>query len=314
MNPISLQEERPKPSVAVLLAAFNGMAWLPEQLASVLDQVEVTVTVFVSVDQSTDGTEAWIDQMATQDSRIQVLPHGQIFGGAAPNFFRLIREIDFSRFDFVALADQDDLWLTHKLSRAIEVLKNEQADAYSSNVIAFWPDGKKVLIKKSQPQVRWDFLFEAAGPGCTYVLTKPFALALQERIHRQANIVSKIGLHDWFIYAFARSSKFQWVIDSEALMLYRQHAGNQVGMNKGLKALKHRAQKVLSGWAFEQSRLIAKANGLDQSLFVKTCLNGKRLAFLGLGLYSWQCRRRLSDRIIFSGMCFLLALIGQGSS
>lgn len=301
---------RENPRVAILLAAFNGTRWLDEQIDSILGQNAVDVTIFASVDKSNDGTEAWFDLLIKKNLQVRVLPYGEVFGGAAPNFFKLIGDIDFSSFDYISLADQDDVWLPNKLKRAIDVLQKEGKDAYSSNVTAFWPNGKKALIIKSQAQEQWDFLFEAAGPGCTYVFTKSFAMALQQKVRSQFDIVKKIGLHDWFIYAFARVHQFKWVIDDQALMLYRQHGGNQVGTNKGIKAILRRAKKVLSGWAFEQSRLIAQANGLHDSPFVKTYLDGSRLAYLRLSLNAKCCRRRFRDQVIFCLMCLLLVLTG----
>ena len=123
--------------VAVLLAAHNGVLWLPEQIGSALLQQGVDVTIFVSVDHSDDGTEQFIDQLSLGDDRISILPHGKRFGGAGPNFYRLIKEVDFSGFDYVAFADQDDIWFPNKLSRASEELIRSGADAYSSNVTAF---------------------------------------------------------------------------------------------------------------------------------------------------------------------------------
>lgn len=41
-------------SVAVLLAAYNGEDWLEEQLASILEQAEVDLTVYISLDDSSD--------------------------------------------------------------------------------------------------------------------------------------------------------------------------------------------------------------------------------------------------------------------
>ena len=57
------------PKVAVLLAAYNGMQWIEEQLASILGQSAVDVTVYISIDPSTDGTEAWCAAYAAQASR-----------------------------------------------------------------------------------------------------------------------------------------------------------------------------------------------------------------------------------------------------
>ena len=104
------------PRVLVLLAAFNGMEYLPAQMASILGQQAVAVQVVLSIDRSSDGTEAWVAQLAQQDARVSVLPGGQVFGGAAPNFFRLLSDVDMAGYDYVALADQDDLWHPDKLA------------------------------------------------------------------------------------------------------------------------------------------------------------------------------------------------------
>ncbi|RPJ80264.1 MAG: glycosyltransferase, partial [Acidobacteria bacterium] len=161
---------REPPAVAVCLAAFNGIRWLPKQLASILEQKGVSVTIVVSVDRSSDGTEEWVERRASEESRLVALPFGERFGGAAANFFRLLRDADLSGFDYVSLSDQDDIWQAEKLLRAYRVLQETGADGYSSDVVAFWPSGRTRWIRKSQPQRRWDFLFEAAGPGCTYVI------------------------------------------------------------------------------------------------------------------------------------------------
>lgn len=299
------------PSVAVCLAAFNGMRWLPEQLDSILAQTGVTVTVVLSVDQSRDGTEAWLNERASNDGRVVLLPYGEKFGGAARNFFRIIQDSDFSAFDYISFADQDDIWLPDKLQRAHELLSKTGADAYSSNVTAFWPDGRKTLIEKSQVQVRWDFLFEAAGPGCTYVMRKELACAIQALLKSRWADARQVGLHDWFVYAFARAHGCQWVIDSYAGMLYRQHEKNQVGVNMGWKALLHRTHKVLSGWGLAQSALIADLVGLSDDAFVRRWSGGGRTGLLWLACQAWQCRRRLRDKVFFALSCLALCIAGK---
>jgi rhamnosyltransferase len=299
------------PSVAVCLAAFNGKRWLPEQLNSILMQTGVILTIFVSVDCSTDGTEDWIDLAAKKDSRIVALRHGARFGGASRNFFRLIGTLDFSGFDYVSLADQDDIWLTDKLLCAHQIIIKTGADAYSSNVMAFWAEGRQLLIEKSQKQVAWDFLFEAAGPGCTYVIRKDLACAVQDVIKNRWNDMQQVGLHDWFVYAFARANGYRWVIDDYPGMLYRQHEKNQVGVNTGTRAFVQRARKVLSGWGVAQSALIAQLVGLGDDPFVKRWSDGSRSGLLWLALHAWQCRRRLRDKIIFALSCLALCIAGK---
>lgn len=95
-------------ALAVFLAAFNGIHWLTELLNSILVQTGVSVTMFVSVDRSTDGTQERIKRLTAGHVRILlVLPHGERFGGGARNFFRLLRYVDFSGFAYVSVADHD---------------------------------------------------------------------------------------------------------------------------------------------------------------------------------------------------------------
>ena len=308
-----MMSEGQRPRFTVCLAAYNGMAYIVEQIESILLQKNVDVKIFISVDQSSDGTDEWVDQAAQKNSRITVLPHGERFGGAARNFFRLMREVDFSRFDYVSFADQDDIWLPDKLSCAHELLLSTGADAYSSNVIAFWPDGRKFLIQKSQEQVEWDFLFEAAGPGCTYVMRKELACAIQDVITSRWDDMQEVGLHDWFAYAFARANGYRWVIDDYAGMLYRQHEKNQVGVNTGTRAFVQRARKVLSGWGLTQSALIAQLVGVGDDPFVRRWSGYSRSGLLWLALHAWQCRRRLRDKVIFALSCLALCIVGKRS-
>ena len=297
------------PKFAICLAAFNGIDWLATQLDTILAQAGITVTVFVSVDQSTDDTEKWFEERAKVDSRIVLLPHGERFGGAARNFFRILRDVDFSDFDYVSFADQDDIWLPNKLVRAHEMLSITNADVYSSNVLALWPDGRKTLVEKSQPQVKWDFLFEAAGPGCTYVMKKELACAIQDLVRSRWDEVQKVGLHDWFSYAFARANGYRWVIDDFAgMLLYRQHEKNQVGVNSSWRAFIQRADYVVSGWGLAQSALIARLVGLNDDPFVLRWAGGSRLGLLYLTLHAWQCRRRMRDKFIFALSCLVLSV------
>ena len=148
------------PRIAVLLAAYNGMQWIEEQLSSILLQEGVDLTVYISVDPSTDGTEEWCLAYAAEHPQVVVLPSAGVFGGASRNFFRLIRDVDLAEFDLVSFADQDDVWHADKLKRAAHNIKSRQLGGYSSNVTAFWRDGRTQLVDKAQPQVAWDYFLK----------------------------------------------------------------------------------------------------------------------------------------------------------
>lgn len=301
------------PRVAVLLAAYNGMAYIGQQLQSILGQVDAQVTVFISVDSSDDGTEAWADQFASHDSRIKILPHGKKFGGAARNFYRLIRDVDLSSFDCVSFADQDDVWLPNKLCKAWGVLSDAGFDAYSSNITAFWADGKEVMVNKSQPQRSWDFIFESAGPGCTYVFNKKLFDEIKGCVTSHWDTVQNVSMHDWLCYAFARANGYKWFIDPQPSMLYRQHEKNQVGANSGLAALWSRYKQITNGWWLSQSLLIADLIGLGNHPFIKSWDELSRPKMFGLALQARRCRRSVRDQFLFMAACCILTLTGHKS-
>lgn len=298
------------PKIAVLLAAYNGREWIEEQINSILNQINVIATIYVSVDLSADDTYDFLQELSLSHNNIELLPYGERFGGAAPNFFRLIRDVDFSAYDYVSLADQDDIWNVDKLSNACRLLSTKKYDAYSSNVTAFWENGTKKLIDKAQSQVGFDYLFESAGPGCTFVFSKEFSLNIQKNLIKIGAQSKNILLHDWFAYSFARTNGYKWFIDRNPSMKYRQHSGNQVGANVGFKSIFIRAKLILGGEGFK--KVISQALILNQRNLkpIELLLSNYRLSFLRLSFYSFKCRRKLLDKLFFMMLCFVMVIKG----
>lgn len=293
------------PKVAVLLAAYNGLKYLPEQLESIYSQVGVQVDIYVSVDTSSDGTERYIASLAAEKNNLIPLGFGSTFGGAAKNFFHLIRTVDFSNYNYVALADQDDIWASDKLEHAIKKLNEHSASCYSGSVTAFWENGRSEYIDKAQKQRARDYLFEAAGPGCTYVLNCAVINRFKHWLAPSYDeIVEDIALHDWLLYAFSRSQGERWFIDPEPKMLYRQHANNQVGTNNNIKAAKKRLQLIRTKWYRHQVMHIVDYLQLNNEPIVKYGLNNGYLGNLYLLLYVYKLRRRLRDRWALAAILF----------
>jgi len=286
------------PSIAVLLAAYNGMEWIEEQVASISSQKNTSIEIFISVDLSNDKTYEWCQDLARNNSYIKVLPYGERFGGAAKNFYRLIRDVDFSYFDYIALSDQDDIWDSDKLHHAISVIEKDNLDGYSGNVTAFWSDGQERLVKKYFPQKRFDYFFEAAGPGCTYVFKQQAIQKFKKFLIKNWTKVNLVELHDWMIYAYFRSQGMRWKIDNKPLMRYRQHQHNQVGINYGLKAYLIRFNKIKTKWyRNEVQKIINLLNGSsEQDISLKRLFLIKNF---------WHLRRRPRDAIFLLFMIIL---------
>lgn len=288
--------------IAVLMATYNGLNWLPEQIKSVLNQVDVDLTLYVSDDGSLDGTYEYIKALAKDESRIVLLPMVQRMGSAGQNFYRLICEVDVTGYDFIAFADQDDIWNLDKLSRHIDALRNSNAEAVSSNVLAFWPDGSQKLIDKSQPQKSYDFLFESAGPGCTFLMTPWLAGEVRSQLTNNSG-ARDVTMHDWLVYSICRSHGKTWVIDAVPSMQYRQHQNNVIGANAGLRAVLARLNKINNGWYRHEVALIARvvaSISLDKKLtiFQKIVEGDSILDRFKLIPYALQGRRKFADRVV----------------
>ena len=290
----------------VLLAAYNGEQFISQQLQTVLNQTNKPYKILINIDQSDDKTESIVQGFAKKNPEIQILNLNKRFGSAAANFINLIINVDLTDIDYIALADQDDIWKEDKLEKAIQKLE-QGFDGYSSNVQAFWEDGQKKIIKKNQPQQKFDHLFESAGPGCTFVLTKELALKLQQFL-KNGRFNQLDNYHDWLIYAFARTHGFKWYIDSYPSVDYRQHSSNVFGANVGIKAFISRTNRVLAGegvdFAFQLMKELKVQDPFIQSLFPISRLN-----LLKLALKAKCCRRRFLDQIYFFFVCILLAII-----
>ena len=290
------------PVVYVLLAAYNGMEWIQEQVDSILKQQDISVFLFISVDFSTDSTYEWCQEIAMSNERVVVLPYGERFGSAAKNFYRLILDMDFSIPDYVALSDQDDIWLPNKIIAAIKKMKMSSSDGYSSNLLCFDVENESEwLLKKDYPKTEFDYLFQGGSAGCTYVLSRQLINKIKIQIADNFDSCDQAISHDWLIYAIARSYKYKWYLDSGVYIKYRQHANNVQGALSGLSGHMDRLNRIRNGWyrdsimalrpflsqsfgELEIFKKIEKLSVLDKFWLAMNCLKFRRRRVEAIGM------------------------------
>lgn len=296
----------------VLLAACNGSTWIRDQVASILAQEEVEVSVLIRDDYSRDSTLEELDQFRNDD-RLTILANSNPTGSAARNFFALIREAAPGKHDFVALADQDDIWHPQRLSRACRTLRETGSVAYSSATLAFWPNGRTAILRQSPKTTPADFLFEGAGQGCTFVLTASFYRKLRQFLTANSGLTEFLHYHDWTIYALARAWGHAWTFDPLPTVFYRQHARNDTGARVSKTAMRKRLSLVKSGWYRNQISLItevcmaAAPDNLSVSNWKRTSEAStprtRRVAIARFCLTDG--RRKFSDRLVLSFFALL---------
>lgn len=226
-------------------------------MESILAQEDVDIAVAVRDDASTDGTRLELARFA-EDERVRIVASPTMSGSAARNFLTLIGENAAGAFDFVAFADQDDLWDRDKLIRACRMLAASAAAGYSSATVAAWENGRERVVKPSGAPTASDFLFEGAGQGCTFVLTSGFYEQVRRFLATRGGLTDRLHYHDWLVYALARSWGLHWCFDARPSMKYRQHGRNDTGARGTLNGVATRLSRVRRGWYRTQLQAIAE--------------------------------------------------------
>lgn len=226
--------------IKVLISTYNGANYIKEQIVSLLKQEKVSVQIFVRDDGSKDGTQAILDEE-------QKLGHLKWYQGEnkgpAMSFMELIER--GKKADFYAFCDQDDVWLPHKMSAAVEKLKEIDASRpglYFSE--KYYVDASLNIIKKSQSlDYTYSFaesLFDCNCTGCTMVINK----TLRDLLVR--SLPDYIEMHDSWIYRFCLACGGAVIHDDNAYIYYRQHENNVIGQNNGKMKRLGRLAMVLS--------------------------------------------------------------------
>lgn len=302
------------PKICVLLAARNGENYLIEQINSIQSQVGVSVYIFCRNDGSNDSTLEKLVGLANENESIHLLHEDKVAGSASANFFELIRSIDALNYDFFSLADQDDFWLPDKLLRGITKLQSQNCDGYSCAVKAVDKNLFKIhngIVRQFPVTTRYDFFFEGAGQGCTYIMSRKLFTEVQFLLEKDIPALRQLHYHDWLIYSVSRVLDMKWYFDQDPYILYRQHENNDTGVRGSLRGFKFRLQRIRSGWYKKQILIIA--NILDtnfsdiRSKVVLSLLQNRsltariRLIFI---LFN-HSRRKQKERIFLTFLCLV---------
>lgn len=233
------------PDIAILLASYNGAKFIGEQLQSIASQSHRSWHLWVSDDFSSDATRDIIREFADRNPGRVTLIDGPGRGSFA-NFMSLLGRQDISA-DFVALADQDDVWLPGKLAAGIariETMENDRPVLYGGRTIivsdSLEPRGLSPLFERT-PGFR-NALVQSIAGGNTMILNRP----AHELVRRTATGPAAVT-HDWWIYQIVSGAGGSVFYDPEPHMLYRQHGNNLIGTNSGAIARIRRVRALLNG-------------------------------------------------------------------
>ena len=280
-------------NVAILMPTYQGIKYINQQIQTIINQKYVNLTLFISVDPSSDGTIDFLRRLSKSINKIKIIKHYKNFGSPTKNFFNLISKVNAKKYDYIGLADHDDLWEKNKVITGINMLNDKKVDCYSSSIIAFRGDKKK-FIDKSFAQTKYDHYFESAGPGSTFLFRPNFIEKFQKFLMKNKDAWN-FKHYDWLIYSFARENRFKWFIDKRPMLQYRQHENNYTGANWGYKAAFSRFSSVINGHAFDESLNLSKIIKYKNNFFTN-----KYFFITNFLIRSNQFRRKFSEKILLN--------------
>jgi len=200
--------------ISVVLATYNGTAYVKKQLNSVLPQLKIGDEVIVSDDNSTDDTISVIETL--KDSRIRIIinekPKGPI-----NNFANGLQQ---ATGDIIFLCDQDDLWMDGKVEKCLKLLETYDTvvtDCFIADE-TLQPTGKSHFEVYGAGKGLLKNLLANTYLGCCMAFKKgvlQIALPFPERI----------PMHDIWI-GFISELFFRPYFLNEKLVCYRRHQFN----------------------------------------------------------------------------------------
>lgn len=234
--------------VKILMATYNGEAFLREQIDSILHQTYPHWQLYISDDLSQDSTPEILQEYAeAYPDKIFLLHQATASGSSENNFFRLLTQVSG---EYLALCDQDDVWLPQKLEKTLNRVEGLE-EQYGKDTPILVHSDLKVVDRQLQVMNDSFFAFQNISPerkelrnylvqnnvtGCTMMINRALADYLDF-------IPETCTMHDWWLALIACCfGQIDYL--SEPTMLYRQHGANQVGAKdaKSASFLLHKFQ------------------------------------------------------------------------
>lgn len=234
-------------ALTILMATYNGAAFIKEQLASFDNQGLSKIKLVVSDDGSSDNTLAIIKNHCAQNTIYELrLLEGPKKGFSA-NFRHLILETEPDE-GFFAFCDQDDIWVQDKSKWSFGWLNSVDAQTpalYCGRTRIMThdsalTDGLSPLFEK-KPSFENALVQSIAGAN-TMTMNRAAFAHIRESL-KQGTPVS----HDWWSYIIVAGVGGLVEYDTKPLVNYRQHAGNLVGSNHSFASRIKRIKMALNG-------------------------------------------------------------------
>ena len=219
--------------ISIALCTRNGEAYLEQQLQSIGAQSLLPDELVICDDASTDSTVKLIKHFASTSSFSINLIQNQEQLGVVKNFSKAL---SCCRGDYLALCDQDNIWLPEKLKTDFDLIRKTETTLGKSFPLLVHSDLKNIdhsgLLRSSSfmklrhiKHVSKDplrrLLAQNFVTGCTVMVNRPL-------IELALPIPHTAVMHDWWL-ALVAAACGKIIFNENTAILFRQHQNNVIG-------------------------------------------------------------------------------------
>jgi glycosyltransferase involved in cell wall biosynthesis len=224
--------------VSVVLGTYNGEKYLKEQIDSIFRQTYSNIELIITDDCSTDSTPAILREFAGKHANVHIY-FKETNLGLVRNFEKSVK---YAQGEYIAFADQDDIWLPEKIQRLVDTIGNNMLIHSDSAYID--ADGHLTGKKTS------DYRHLITGKNL-YALDSESGLwvAAHSMLFRRELLDLALPFPDspyinhdgWLAYIAMLKGTITFI--PKVLVLYRQHESNMVG-GAGSRKMSKKKQPV----------------------------------------------------------------------
>ncbi len=258
--------------VTILLATYNGEAFLEEQLESLFSQEGWSGKILARDDGSTDRT---VEILQKFPDRIEILPSSGNLG-VVGNFSKLMENCNSP---YMMFCDQDDVWKKDKIKVTYKAMKRLEQEQGSDIPLLVHTDLEVVdeelrliapsywkYVKLSSNPTFSKLLMQNSVTGCTVLMNQKLA-EIAKPIPQEA------FMHDWWIALVAKAfGKVDFL--QQATVRYRQHMANEIGASS-FSLMRKGTQLLKCGFKKQLQKSVALAKVLNDLL--KSDLEAKKI-------------------------------------
>lgn len=221
--------------ISVIIATYNGEAYICEQLESIVNQTIRPDEIIISDNMSTDKTVNLCDEFLSQLSRpIYYKILKEKHKGVTKNFENALAN---STGDYIFFSDQDDVWGKEKIEKFMVVFnENKQCNCVFSNC-SLNVEGTEILIKSLLNNAERNAILPGILNKDSFLnielrknIVTGMSLAINKKLKSQVLPFSKYVFHDYWCAINAIFIGEIYYLDFISAY-YRQHDNNVVGAN-----------------------------------------------------------------------------------